>query len=125
MGHELFAVTGEKVDDRDFDHGIGSGLQAHGSAGSADEYLCGQSRVVDAHAELKALVLSAARHSFACHVHSVAHVLDLIDRFYLDHVGLVAREVGVGLHGLCHQAPHTPCGGGCLCPEVWSSTGRP
>ena len=39
MGHELFAVTGEKVDDRDFDHGIGSGLQAHGSAGSADVLL--------------------------------------------------------------------------------------
>ena len=54
------AVAGEKVYDRDFDHGVGAGLQARGGAGHSYEYLCGERGIVDRHGELKPLVLGGA-----------------------------------------------------------------
>ena len=79
VGDEGFAVAGEEVDDGNLNHGVGSGGETHGCAGYAYEELGGEGGIVDAHAELEALVLSLARDTLAHHVYTVTHILDCID----------------------------------------------
>lgn len=45
--YQFFAVTGQQIYDRNFNHSVGSGTLLHGSAGHAYEYLGGEGRVVD------------------------------------------------------------------------------
>lgn len=45
--YQFFAVTGQQIYDRNFNHSVGSRTLLHGSAGHAYEYLGGEGRVVD------------------------------------------------------------------------------
>lgn len=45
--YQFFAVTGQQIYDRNFNHSVGSGTLLHGSAGHAYEYLGGEGRIVD------------------------------------------------------------------------------
>ena len=99
VADELFAITWEHVEDGEFDHGVAARLLAEGCTSDIDQHLGGEGRVVDAHVELEALVLRLAADTLADEVDAVAHVTYLIDRGDLEHVGLVAGEIGVGLDG--------------------------
>ena len=100
MADEILLVTLEHVDDGNLDHRVASGLLAHGSAGHVDEYLTGEGRIVDAHVELQALVLRLSAHALPDQIDAMAHVAHVVNRCHLEHVGLVAGEIGVGLDGL-------------------------
>ena len=65
MRDELLAVAFEIVNHRNLDHGVATGLLAHGCAGHVDEHLTGEGGVVDAHVELQSLVLCLAAHTLA------------------------------------------------------------
>ena len=65
MGDELLAVAFEIVNYGDLDHGVATGLLAHGCAGHIDKHLTGEGGVVDAHVELQSLVLCLAAHALA------------------------------------------------------------
>ena len=102
MTDERFAVAGKQVDYGDFNHRVGAGLLAHRSASHADKDLCSQRRVVDAHIELKSLILRCSRHAFAHHINAVAHVFYVVDAVDFDDVSFVACEVGVSLDSCSH-----------------------
>ena len=78
-GDNFLASAGEHVDDWNLGHGVAAWLQTEGGASHVDQYLSSESRVVDAHVELETLVLSLARNALANEVHTMAHVLDIID----------------------------------------------
>ena len=99
MCNQLFAVAGQHVDDRDFNHGVASRALLHGSTGHVDQHLSRQCRVVDVHVEFEQLVLRLAGNAFAGQVHAVSHVFQVVDAGHLHHVGLVTGKVGVGLDG--------------------------
>ena len=102
MLDEVSAITGEHVDDRNLDHRVATGLQAHGGTGYIDEYLTRQGGVVDTHVELQALILRLTADTLADEVHAVTHITHIIDTGDLEHVRLVRGEVGVGLDGGSH-----------------------
>ena len=79
MLDEIGTFAWEHVDDGELDHRVAAGLLTHGSTGYVDQYLGGESRVVDAHVELEALVLGLARDALAHEVDTVTHVAHLID----------------------------------------------
>ena len=102
MFDEVFPLTGQHVDDRKFHHGVTSGLLAHAGACHVDQYLCGERRVVDAHAELHALVLRGTAHSLAHQVYAVSHVTHCVDRLNGHDMRFVVCEIGVGFDFLGH-----------------------
>ena len=102
MFDEVFPLTGQHVDDRKLYHGVTSGLLAHAGACHVDQYLCGERRVVDAHAELHALVLRVATHSLAHQVYAVTHVTHRVDRLNGHDVRFVVCEIGVSFDFLGH-----------------------
>ena len=97
MAYQLLAVAGQKVDYGDFNHGVASGLLTHRCACNVYEHLTCQGRVVDAHVELHALVLSLSANALAHEVYAVAHVLHSVNAVNLHNVSLVACEIRVGL----------------------------
>ena len=102
MLDEVGTVAGQHVDNRNLDHGVTAGLQAHRGTGYIDQYLSGEGWVVDLHVELEALVLSLSADALAYEVYAVAHVANIVNAGYLEYVGFVAGEVGVCLDGCCH-----------------------
>lgn len=65
MRDEFLAVAFEIVNYGDLNHGVATGLLAHGGASHIDEHLTGEGGVVDAHVELQSLVLCLATHALA------------------------------------------------------------
>ena len=89
MADELVAVAREIVNDRNLYHRIASRLLPHRGSRDIDEDLSGESGVVDRHIEFEALVLCLSRHAFTHEMHSVSHILDIVNRFYLEDVCLI------------------------------------
>ena len=65
MRDELLAVAFEIVNHWNLNHGVATRLLAHRGTGNVDKYLTGEGRVVDAHVELKALVLCLTAYALA------------------------------------------------------------
>ena len=65
MRDELLAVAFEIVNHWNLNHSVAAGLLAHRGTSHVDKHLAGEGGVVDAHVELKALVLRLAAHSLA------------------------------------------------------------
>ena len=65
MRDEFLAVAFKIVNHRNLDHGVATGLLAHGGASHIDEYLTGEGGVVDAHVELQSLVLCLTANALA------------------------------------------------------------
>ena len=65
MRDELFAVAFEIVNHWNLNHGVATRLLAHRGTGNVDKYLTGEGWVVDAHVELKALVLCLTAYALA------------------------------------------------------------
>ena len=80
MLDEVCTITGEHVDDRNFDHRVAARLQSHGGTGYVDEYLTRQGGVVDTHVELQTLVLRLAADTLADEVYAVTHITHIIAR---------------------------------------------
>ena len=102
MRDELLAVAFEIVNHWNLNHGVATGLLAHRGASHVDKYLTGEGGVVDAHVELKALVLCLTANTLANQIYTVTHITHIVNRGYLEHVSLVVGEIWVGLDGLCH-----------------------
>ena len=97
MLDEVGTVAREHVDNGNLDHGVASGLQTHRGASHVNQYLTRKGGVVDLHVELKTLVLGLTANTLAHQVNTMAHVANIVNALYLEHVGLVRSEVGVGL----------------------------
>ena len=65
MRDEFLAVAFEIVNYGNLDHGVATGLLAHGGASHIDEYLTSEGGVVDAHVELQSLVLCLTANALA------------------------------------------------------------
>jgi len=102
MLDEVSTVARQHVDDGNLNHGVAGRLQAHRGTSNVDQYLTCEGRIVDLHVELQALVLGLSADTLAHEVHTVAHIANVVDAFYLEYVGLVRGEVGVGLDVLSH-----------------------
>ena len=97
MLYEVCTVAREHVDDGNLHHRVASWLQAHRGACHIHQHLTGEGGVVDAHVKLQALVLGLATDTLAHEVYAMTHVTDIVDTRHLEHVGLVACEVGICL----------------------------
>ena len=97
MFDEVGTIAREHVDNGNLDHGVASGLQTHRGTGHVDQHLTCESRVVDAHVKLQTLVLGLTTDTLAHEVHTMTHVAHVVNAGYLEHVGLIAGEVGIGL----------------------------
>ena len=97
MLDEVGTVARQHVDDGNLNHRVAGGLQAHRGTSNVDQYLTCEVRIVDLHVELEALVLRLSADTLAHEVHTVTHITNVVDALYLEHVGLVRGEVGVGL----------------------------
>ena len=100
MANEFFLVAWEHIDDRDFNHGVGSWLLLHGCTCHVDEDLCGEGRVVDFHVEFEQLIVSLATDTLANEVHAMADVVERVNGSNLLDVGFVVHEIRVSLDGL-------------------------
>ena len=78
MANDFFLVTRQEVNDGYFNHGVASRCAVHGGTSDTNEDLCGERRVVDAHVELKELVLGCSTDALAGQIHAVSHVNDVI-----------------------------------------------
>ena len=103
VADEVLLVAWEHVDDRDFNHGVGSWLLLHGCTCHVDEDLCGEGRVVDFHVEFEQLIVSLATDTLANKVNSMTNIVEGINTRNLLHVSLVIHEVGVSLNGCFHR----------------------
>ena len=77
--YDFLTGSWQHIDNWNLWHGVAAWLQTEGGASHVDQYLSSESRVVDAHVELETLILSLARNALANEVHTMAHVLDIID----------------------------------------------
>jgi hypothetical protein len=75
---EVGTIAGEHIDHRNLNHGVASGLETHRGASHVNQNLTREGRVVDAHVELQALVLSLAAHTLANEIHTMTHVANII-----------------------------------------------
>ena len=57
MTNQVFTVTRQYVDDRNFNHRVATGLLKHRGTSHVYQHLTSQGGVVDAHVELQTLVL--------------------------------------------------------------------
>ena len=78
MFDEVGTIAGEHIDHRNLNHGVASGLETHRGASHVDEYLTREGRVVNAHVELQALVLSLAAYALTNEVHTMTHIANII-----------------------------------------------
>lgn len=78
MFDKVCAFTGQHVDDRQFNHGVATGLLTHGGTSHIDQYLSSERRVVDAHIEFKTLVLSLSTYTFAHKMYAMTHIANSI-----------------------------------------------
>ena len=76
--YDFLTSTWQHIDDRNLWHGVATWLETEGCTSHVNQDLSGEGRVVDAHGELAALVLSLARYTLANEVHTVTHLLYII-----------------------------------------------
>ena len=76
--NDFLTSAWEHVDHWNLWHGVATWLQTEGCASHVNQNLSGEGRVVDAHVELEALVLSLAGYTLANEVHTMTHILYII-----------------------------------------------
>ena len=103
MTDDVLAIAWQIVNYGNLDHGVGAWLLPECGTGGVYQYLRGKCGIVDLHIELEELVMRLTAYTFTDQVYAVAYVIQLINTIYMEDVGLVTGELGVGLNGCCYS----------------------